>query len=214
MSVDVRLIAIADPEVAAGRDLVAAALAAQRGGATLLQLRMKHASSGEIFQTARRLVAALSIPVWVNDRADIALAAAAQGVHLGAEDLPAAAVRGFAPRSFGIGVSVGNREEAELVAGVEVEYWSIGSVFRTVSKADAGEPIGVEGFRQVARYAPAGLPLVAIGGIDASNAAEVIRAGADGVAVISAVFGAWDVESAARRIREVVDRELATREGG
>ncbi len=211
MSVDVRLIAIADPAVLGGRDLIEAARRAQRGGATMVQLRMKHASSGAIFQLARKLVEELAVPVYVNDRADIALAAGASGVHLGLEDLPAAVVREFAPQGFGIGISVGNEEEVRLIGDAAVAYWSIGSVFRTSTKADAGEPIGIDGFRRVAALAPAGMPLVAIGGIDASNAGKIVGAGADGVAVISAVFGATDIEGAARRIREAVDRELERR---
>jgi thiamine-phosphate pyrophosphorylase len=211
VSVDLRLIAIADPAVLGGRDLIEAARRAQRGGATMIQLRMKHASTGEIFQMARKLVQELEIPVYINDRADVALAAGARGVHLGVEDLPAAAVRDFAPQGFGIGLSVGNEEEVRLLGASPVDYWSIGSIFRTSTKPDAGEPIGIEGFRRVARQAPPGMSLVAIGGIDASNAAQLIRAGAHGVAVISAVFGVSDVEGAARRIREAVDREFENR---
>lgn len=208
MPVDVRLIAIADPGVAGGRDLVEAARRAEAGGATLVQLRMKHASAGEMFQMARRLLEVLAIPVYVNDRADVALAAGAHGVHLGAEDAPAGVVRRLAPPLFGIGVSVGNPAEAEPVRGVTVDYWSIGSVFRTPTKADAGEPIGLDGFSRLARLAPEGTPVVAIGGLDASNAAEVVRAGARGLAAISAIFGADDVESATRRIRQAVDEAL------
>ncbi len=211
MSVDVRLIAIADPAVLGERDLIDAARRAQRGGATMVQLRMKAASGGEMFQLARKLVKELAVPVYVNDRADVALAAGASGVHLGVEDLPTAAVREFAPEGFGIGISVGNEEEVRLMGDPGVAYWSIGSVFRTSSKPDAGEPIGIEGFRRVARLAPAGMPVVAIGGIDQSNAAEIVGAGADGVAVISALFGAPDIEGAARRIREAVDRGLERR---
>jgi len=211
VSVDVRLIAIVDPAVLGGRDLVEASRRAQRGGATMVQLRMKHASSGEIFQMARRLVEELEIPVYVNDRADVALAVGAGGVHLGVEDLPAEVVRTFAPEGFRIGISVGSEEEVRLAGGAPADYWSIGSVFRTSTKPDAGEPIGIEGFRRVARLAPPGMPLVAIGGIGPSNAGQVVRAGAHGVAVISAVFAAPDIEAAARQIREAVDRELEGR---
>lgn len=209
MSPDVRLIAIADAGLLDAGDLIAAARAAQTGGATLLQLRMKHAPAGAMFQLALALRGALTIPVYVNDRADVAIAAGAHGVHLGADDVPAAAVRRIAAPPFGLGVSVGNTAEADLVRGVAVSYWSIGSVFVTATKPDAGDAIGVEGFRTVARLAPPGLPVVAIGGITAEGAFEIVRAGARGVAVISAIFGADDVESAARRIRQAVDRALS-----
>lgn len=208
MGLDVRLIAIADPAVLGGRDLVGAAQRAEAGGATLLQLRMKHAPAGAMFQMAQQLLRAVTIPVYINDRADVALAAGAHGVHLGADDVPAAAVRELAAPSFGIGVSVGNAAEADLVHGVAVSYWSIGSVFPTATKADAGESIGADGFREVARLAPATMPVVAIGGINAERAFDIVRAGARGVAVISAIFSAPDVEAATRRIREAVDRAL------
>lgn len=208
MPVDVRLIAIADPAVLGARDLVAAAQRAESGGATLLQLRMKHAPAGAIFQMAERLLQILRIPLYVNDRPDVALAVGAQGVHLGAEDVPAREVRTLAAPPFGIGVSVGNAAEADLVRGVAVDYWSIGSVFGTGSKADAGAPIGVAGWQAVARLAPLGLPVVAIGGIDERNARHIIAAGARGVALIRAIFGAPDIEAATRRIREAVDESL------
>ena len=208
MGLDVRLIAIADPTVLGGRDLVGAAQRAEAGGATLLQLRMKHAPAGAMFQVARQLLRAITIPVYLNDRVDVALAAGAPGVHLGADDVPATAVREIAAPAFGIGVSVGNAAEADLVRGVTVSYWSIGSVFPTATKADAGESLGVPGFREVAGLAPAKMPVVAIGGINAERAFDMVRAGARGVAAIRAIFGAPDVEQAARRIREAVDRAL------
>lgn len=208
MGLDVRLIAIADPAWLGGRDLITAARSAEAGGATLLQLRMKHAPAGAMLQMAQQLVRAVTIPVYINDRADVALASGAHGVHLGSDDVPAAAVREMAPAPFGIGASVGSAAEADLVRGVAVSYWSIGSVFPTATKADAGESIGVHGFREVARLAPATMPVVAIGGINAEQAFDIVRAGARGVAVISAIFGAPDVEAATRRIREAVDRAL------
>lgn len=170
-----------------------------------MQVRFKLASAATILDMATRLVEALAIPVYVNDRADVAVAAGAQGVHLGVEDIAPAAVREFAPRPFRIGVSVGSTGETEAVVGADVDYWSIGSVFQTGSKPDAGEPIGIRGFRALARRAPPQMPVIAIGGIDAANAGEVLKAGADGVAVISAVFGATDVERSTRRLRDVVD---------
>ena len=208
---DVRLLAIADPEVLRERDLVAAAQAAEAGGATLIQLRMKRAGAGAMLQTARRLRAALRVPLYVNDRADVARAAGAEGVHLGAEDIPAEAVRAAAPRPCLIGVSVGTPAEAAAAGAAGADYWSFGSVFATRSKADAGAPIGIEGFGALAALAPAGMPLVGIGGIDASNAAEVVRAGAAGVAAISAIFGARDIERAARSLRDAVDGALGAR---
>lgn len=202
---DVRLIAIADPDVLGARDLVAAARDAVRGGATAIQLRMKRAPAAAMCRLARELLRSVGVPVYVNDRADVAWAVGAHGVHVGSDDLPPGELRAVAPRPFLIGVSVGTEQEAAAVRGVDVDYWSIGSVFRTATKPDAGEPIGLGGLRSLATLAPPGMPIVAIGGIDASNASAVIGAGAHGVAVISAVFGAADVRRAAREIREAVD---------
>jgi thiamine-phosphate pyrophosphorylase len=209
MRPDVRLIAILDP-TAAGAGALAAARAAEAGGATLLQVRMKDSGAGEFLAWTERLRAALRIPVWVNDRADIAWLAGAAGVHLGADDLPGDRVRAHAPRPLQIGVSVGTPEEARRARPFGADYWSLGSVFATGSKPDAGAPIGVEGFARLAALAPAGVPCVAIGGITADRVAGICAAGARGVAVIGAVFAAPDVERAARRLRDAVDRALGT----
>ena len=164
----------------------------------MVQLRLKYATGGELLLAARALVAALPVPVIVNDRADIALAAGAAGVHLGVDDLPVAAVRAMAPAGFIIGASFGS--EAELAHAKDADYVGIGPIHVTASKADAGEAIGTGGFARLRRMIAA--PAVAIGGVDASNAAALREAGAEGIAVIRALFGASDPESAARRLRE------------
>jgi len=207
MSPDVRLIVILDP-AAMGDRAVEAARAAEGGGATILQVRMKDSAGGDMLRWTERLVAALRIPVWVNDRADVAWLAGAAGIHLGADDLPPDRVRARTRRSLAIGVSVGTQDEVARARSHRVDYWSLGSVYATGSKPDAGAAIGVAGFAALAARAPAGMPLVAIGGITAERTAEVCRAGARGVAVISAVFGALDVERAARAIRDAVDAAL------
>lgn len=211
MTVDLRLLAIVDPEVLRGRDLVLAARAAEAGGATAIQLRMKQAGAGAMVAAARRLRSELAVPLYVNDRADVAWAARARGVHVGAEDLPAEALRAAAPPGFVIGVSVGSPAEATAALRADPDYWSIGSVFPTASKPDAGAPIGVSGFRALAALAPAGMPVIGIGGITAGNAAELIAAGARGVSVISAIFAQADIEAAARGLRKAVDEALGIR---
>lgn len=211
MSVDVRLIAILDPAVLAGRDPAAAARAAAAGGATALQVRAKALSARALLALVERVVTAVDVPVYVNDRADVAWAAGAAGVHVGADDVPAVRLRTVAPREFRIGVSVGDAAEAELVGDAAPDYWSIGAVYATGSKSDAGAPIGPEGFGRVARLAPPGMALVAIGGVTAANAAPVVAAGADGVAVIRAIFGAPDIAAAARALRAAVDAARAAR---
>ena len=198
------LLAITD-DLRDGRDgLVARAVAAARGGATMIQLRLKDADARLQVEVARALVTALppSVPMIVNDRADVALAAGAAGVHLGTEDLPVEAVRRIAPANFIVGASVGC--DAEVAGARGADYVGIGPVYGTASKPDAGAAIGVEEFARLARRT--GLPAVAIGGVDPSNAAPLIAAGARGVAVIRAVFGAADAEAAARAIRSAIGR--------
>ncbi len=201
---DVRLIAIFDP-AAVGARALDAARAAEAGGATILQVRMKDSPAGETLRWTGRLMAALGIPVYVNDRADIAWLAGAAGVHLGADDLPADLVRGHAPRPLRIGVSVGTIAEADEARRAGADYWSIGAIYATPSKADAGAPIGPTGFAALAARAPAGVACVAIGGITAARVAVLCAAGAAGVAVIGAIFGAPDIERAARALRHAVD---------
>ena len=170
---------------------------------------MKHAGAAELLSMTERLLAALAIPVYVNDRADVAWAAGARGVHLGHEDIPAALVRPALPAPFRVGLSVGSAAEAQVALQAGVDYWSVGPLYRTATKPDAGVPLLPQGFAALARLAPAGMPVVGIGGITAENAGAVIGAGASGVAVISAIFGGRDVEQATRAIREAVDAALA-----
>jgi thiamine-phosphate pyrophosphorylase len=189
----VRLMAITDNVRDGQEGLIARAAAAANGGATCIQLRLKEVSARDLAGIARELVRAVSVPVIVNDRADVAIAAGAAGVHLGIDDVPPGAVRAFAPEGFIIGVSVGSDDEVENSAGAD--YAGIGPVFHTGTKSDAGHPIGADEFKRLA--VATGLPSIAIGGITALNANIVMDAGAAGVAVVSAIFGATDPRSAA-----------------
>ena len=196
------VVAITD-DLRDGRDgLVRRAAAAARGGATMIQLRLKSEDAWVLVDVARALVQAVPVAVVVNDRCDVALAAGAAGVHLGADDLPVAAARRIAPPGFIIGASVGSEEEAANAAGAD--YVGIGPVFPTTSKGDAGPAIGATGFDRLRRLV--GLPAVAIGGVTPENAAEALGAGASGVAVIRAIFGAPDPEAAARALRSATGR--------
>jgi thiamine-phosphate pyrophosphorylase len=196
-----RLIAITDNLRDGADGLVARAAAAVRGGATMIQVRLKDESARTIVEVTRRIVASVSVPVIVNDRADVAIAAGAAGVHVGADDLPVATVRGIGGRSFIIGASVGSDDEA--VAADGADYAGIGPVYVTGTKPDAGDAIGTDGFTRLASRVPH--PAVGIGGITATNAAHVMKAGAAGVAVIASVMSAPDPESAARAIRAAID---------
>lgn len=191
-----RIIAITDNVRDGQTGLIARASAAVRGGATCVQLRLKDVAARDLVSIARELVRALGVPVLVNDRTDVAIAAGAAGVHLGADDMPVAAARAIAPPGFIIGASVGSDEEVPLSAGAD--YAGIGPVFATSSKLDAGAAIGLAEFTRLS--VAIGIPAVAIGGITAENAKSAMLAGAAGVAVISSVFGANDQLSAARQL--------------
>ena len=191
---------ITDPALLKGRDAVDVLRQAVAGGATIVQVRWKDGTPAEILELTRALVAALPVPVLVNDRVDIALAAAAAGAHLGWDDPPVDALRPHLPAGFLLGISVGSPDEAAR-APATADYWSVGPCFATPTKADAGAPLGPEGFAALARLAPDELPVIGIGGVTASNARSIIDAGATGVAVIGAVLGASNPEIAARGLR-------------
>lgn len=201
---------LTDAALLKGRDIVAACRRAEAGGggATMIQVRLKDAPARDVVALARSLVAALSIPVIVNDRVDVALAAGAAGAHLGQEDLPLDRIRAALPASPGggflLGVSVGTPAEARRVLDWPADYWSVGPCFATGNKADAGLPLGADGFARLAGLAPPGTPVLAIGGITAANAPAVVRAGATGVAVIGAVWSATDPAHATRALRAVI----------
>lgn len=195
-----RLVAIADDAIEEQGALIERVAAAVRGGATSVQLRMKNATPREVVEVARALVSAVRVPVIVNDRADIALAAGAAGVHVGGTDLPVVAIRRFAPATFVIGASLGGDHELENAK--DADYVGIGPVFSTGSKTDAGGAIGIDGFRRLAALSK--LPAVAIGGITADRAPQIIAAGACGIAVINAIFRTADPESATRALAAAI----------
>jgi len=183
--------------------------AAIRGGATAVQLRMKDEPARRIVEAARQiapLCRAAGVTFIVNDRADVAMIAGADGVHVGQDDLPAGTVRVLAGRDTVIGVSAATAGEAVAAERAGADYLGVGAVFATATKADAGPPVGLDRLREI-RLAVR-LPVVGIGGITADNAAAVIRAGAAGVAVITAVTLADDMAAAVRRIRREVDAAL------
>lgn len=191
----VRLMLVTDDDLIGDRDLVTLALAAERGGVTSVQLRLKRAVPRLQVELARALVAALRVPVIVNDRPDIAVAAGAAGVHLGPGDLPASLARRIMPGGI-IGVSVGSAAEG-LTAGA-ADYWGVGPWAVTVTKADAGAALGAAGFAAIARESGQ-RPCIGIGGVQAEDVPAIIGAGGAGVAVISGILRADDVEAAAAR---------------
>jgi len=197
-----RLVAITDDAEDRRATLVDRVAAAVRGGATSVQVRLKSATSREVVEITRAIMSKVSVPVIVNDRADIALAAGAAGVHVGEADLPVAAIRRFVPADFIVGASLGS--DAELANAKDADYVGIGPVYGSDSKSDAGSAIGVEGFKRLA--ALVAHPALAVGGITADRALQITVAGAAGVAVINAIFKAADPETATRAIANSIGK--------
>lgn len=211
MSRPYSLIFLPDPRLGGGTALEEMARRALRGGASAIQLRAGHFSLRELVAAGVRLAGlcrGMGRPFFVNDRVDVALACGADGVHLGPEDMPPREARRLLGPEALIGLSVygpGDLAEAEAVGAA---YVAVGAVYPTSTKVIS--VVGLEGVRRV--RGQTALPLVAIGGVEASRAAEVIAAGADGVAVVSALSGAGDIESAAGELRRRIDQALERRQ--
>ena len=197
-----RLVAITDDAEDHRPTLVDRVAAAVRGGATSVQVRLKNATPREVVEITKAIISRVPVPVIVNDRADIALAAGAAGVHVGEADLPVAAVRRFAPADFIIGASLGS--DGELPNAKDADYVGIGPVFGSDSKSDAGTAIGVDGFKRLAALVTH--PAVAVGGITADRALQITVHGAVGVAVINAIFKTDDPETATREIADAIGK--------
>jgi thiamine-phosphate pyrophosphorylase len=214
MKVDLRLYGILDRDRLAGRDLADLAGQSVAGGATLLQLRDKSGDTRRMIDEARAIRAAIGgkVPLLINDRIDVALAAGAEGVHLGRTDMmPGDARRLLGPAAI-IGVTLKNTADLAHLDAKTVDYGCIGGVFATASKDNPDPPIGLAGLaalREAARFS--GLPIGAIAGIDLARAAACIGASADGIAVISALYLSPDIAGTAREFRSTVDRALAAR---
>jgi thiamine-phosphate diphosphorylase len=197
--VDPSLYVVLDRTAAHGRDLVDLLALALAGGSRMIQLRDKEWPSGRLLPLAERLraaCAAAGATFIVNDRVDLALAVGADGVHLGQEDLPARAARPLLRPGMILGISTHSVEQARAAQTDGADYVAVGSMFATTSKADF-QLVGPDLLRKL--RGEIRVPLVGIGGITPDNVSEVIRAGADGVAVISAVCAAADPQAAAAR---------------
>lgn len=215
--IDLRLNAIVDPERANGRALPELTRLVVAGGATLIQLRDKFGSTRRMIEEARAIMAVLAgtgVPLVINDRVDVALAAGADGVHVGQDDMAAADARLLLGPAAIIGLSVKSVAQANAAPLEAIDYAGIGGVYATTSKDNPDPPIGVAGLRAIAaalRARRPGFPVCGIAGIDAANAAAIIAAGADGAAVISALSMQSDPQAAARELRGIVDAALKAR---
>ncbi|MGQ9619190.1 MAG: thiamine phosphate synthase [Candidatus Aminicenantia bacterium] len=178
---------------------------AVRGGITALQLREKEISTRDFIEEAlkvKELIKGERILFIINDRVDIALAVDADGVHLGNEDMPVDMARKILGKKFIIGASAHSVEEAIEKERMGVNYIAVSPVFSTPTKPDAGPPLGLEGIKEMRKFVR--VPLIGIGGINKENIEEVIKSGADGVAVVSAIVSAENPYESARELRELI----------
>lgn len=210
MVCDITLYGLLDPQIARGRKLADLARASVRGGVTLLQYRAKESTTRDMIHEAAAIVQALAgtgVPLLINDRVDVALAAGAHGVHVGRDDMPPEQARALLGADAIIGVTVKNREDLDALRAAPFTYSCIGGVFSTVHKDNPDKPVGLDGFsslRTIAKSIWPERPVGAIAGITVDNAGDVMRAGADGIAVIGAVFGGDDVAGRARQLRAII----------
>ena len=204
---------VTDRTLCGHRTVEEVVLMALRGGAACIQLREKDASTRAFVEQAQRikaLMAPFRALLIINDRIDVALAVGADGVHIGQRDMPCGIARRLmGPRAL-IGLSVETWEDVERAAPLDVDYLGVSPVFETPTKADTKQQWGLEGLNRI--RAATRRPLVAIGGLNAANAANVIRAGADGVAVVSAICAADDPYQAAQELHDTIQSALEQRE--
>ncbi len=208
----VSLMLVTDRRLSRGRETAWIVREAVAGGATCVQLREKNADTREFLAEARAVKAALEgtgVPLIINDRVDVALAAGADGVHLGQQDLPIADARRLVPQGWIIGVSAESVEDAVRAERDGADYVGASPVFATPTKTDTAPPLGLDGLRAI--RATVTIPVVAIGGIHAGNAHAVREAGADGLAVVSAIMGAEDPRRVAATLRAVITAASAER---
>lgn len=213
-SFDLRLYLVTDRRLAGARGVVATVEAAIAGGVTLVQVRSPEIFGRSFVEEARALKALLKphgIPLIVNDRVDVALAADADGVHVGQSDIDPADVRAMLGPQGIIGLSVHSETEwlASQGSMAAVDYLGVGPAYATSTKQNAASAIGPDGIAKLVRVSH--LPVVAIGGIGVSNAADVMASGVDGIAVVSAVMAAADPARATRDLRRTVDDALSSR---
>lgn len=204
---DLSLYLVTDRDLSQGRATGNIVAAAVRGGVTCVQLREKQASTREFVAEARAIKALLAaqeryIPLIINDRLDVALAVGADGVHLGQDDMELCDARRIAGTNFIIGISAESLADARAAAAAGADYLGISPVFATATKTDTAPPLGLAGIRAI--RAAVSLPLVGIGGINQDNASAVLQAGADGVAVVSAIVSAACPRNAAAALKQQI----------
>jgi thiamine-phosphate pyrophosphorylase len=208
--IDYAVYLVTDRGLSRGRQTREVVEAAVRGGATVVQLRKKTADTRDFIREAigiKPFLSAWGIPLIINDRLDVAQAVGADGVHLGQRDMPISMARAIVGDSMIIGISAESVQDATDAEQGGADYLGVSPVFTTPTKTDTAEPLGIDGLRSIRSAVK--IPLVGIGGIGRDNAADVIAAGADGVAVVSAIVSADDPEAAARDLLQIVRKARA-----
>ncbi len=204
--IDYSLYLVTDREMIGNRSLSSVVLAAAKGGVSVVQIREKKCPTRVYLEIASEIKAILSmydIPLIINDRLDIALACGADGVHIGQSDMPYPEARRLLGPDAIIGLTVETEEQALAAEALDADYLGVSTIFPTPTKTDTVHVWGIEGLENLADRSRH--KLVAIGGLNQTNAAEMIKAGADGVAVVSAICAADNPEIAAREIRTRID---------
>jgi thiamine-phosphate pyrophosphorylase len=210
-NIDYSLYLVTDRGLARGRTTLEIIKAAVYGGTTIVQLREKDCSTQDFIEqalTIKKFLNARGIPLIINDRVDVAQAIAADGVHLGQTDMPLEIAKSILGDSMIIGISAESLEDAIEADKGAADYLGVSPIYATPTKTDTAPPLGLKGLRKIRKAVK--LPLVGIGGLNRDNAAEVIRNGADGVAVVSAIVAADDPEAAAKELKHVIEEARQT----
>lgn len=200
-----RLYLVTDRDAAKGRDMVGIVRQAVAGGVSMVQLREKNANTRDFIALGQQLMEVLQplqIPLLVNDRVDVALAIGADGVHIGQSDMPFGIARQILGPDKIIGLSVENMDDLRIANDLDVDYIGVSPVFSTPTKTDTHKPFGLDGLRKAVELSTH--PLVGIGGMNRQTAASVMRCGADGIAVVSAIVGAEEPMLASRELISII----------
>ncbi|MFQ5443469.1 MAG: thiamine phosphate synthase [Nitrospinales bacterium] len=208
--IDCTLCLITDRSLARGRSTLDIVNAAVCGGVTSVQLREKIGSTRDFIEqalTIRDFLKSRDIPLIINDRLDVALAVGADGVHLGQNDMPLAVARSIVQDTMIIGISANSLEDAVAAEKGGANYLGVGPIYATDTKNDTAPVLGLNGLRKIRKNIK--IPLVTIGGLNRSNAAQVIRNGADGIAVVSAIVAAENPEIASRELMNTIQQAKA-----
>ena len=210
-NIDYSLYLVTDRKLARGRSTFEIVSAAVDGGVTVIQLREKECSTRDFIEQAliiKDFLKTRGVLMIINDRVDVAQAVKADGVHLGQTDMPLETAKGILGDSMIIGISAESLQDAIKAEEGGADYLGVSPIYATPTKTDTAPPLGLEGLREI--HKAVRLPLVGIGGLNKDNSADVIRNGADGVAVVSAIVAADDPETAARELKDLIEKAKKT----